>query len=158
MGVRREMVVKTELCSFSGGKIYPGHGITYVRADSRKFQLLNGRIKRSFLMKRNPRKLAWTQFYRRLHKKGTIEEMKRKRAKKSTKVLTRGIVGADITKIRARRNEKPEVREAARQAALREIKERKKTTAATKPKAQAPKAAKSRAPQSKGPKAGRGKR
>uniref|UniRef100_A0A2P2J232 Large ribosomal subunit protein eL24-related N-terminal domain-containing protein n=1 Tax=Rhizophora mucronata TaxID=61149 RepID=A0A2P2J232_RHIMU len=28
------MVLKTELCRFSGAKIYPGKGIRYIRSDS----------------------------------------------------------------------------------------------------------------------------
>jgi len=41
------MVVKTELCSFSEWKIYPGKGIRFVAKDGRPFLFLSKRT-RSF--------------------------------------------------------------------------------------------------------------
>lgn len=73
------MVVKTELCSFSGLRIYPGHGIQYVRTDQKGFRFLNRKAKSYFLQRFNPRKIAWTQLYRRMHKKGTLEESTKKK-------------------------------------------------------------------------------
>ena len=35
------MVVKTEVCSFSGLRIYPGHGILFIRSDSKSFKFLS---------------------------------------------------------------------------------------------------------------------
>merc|ERR1711976_829011 len=110
------MVVKTETCNFSGYRIYPGHGKRYIRCDSRPFWFLNKRCRSGFDLKRNPRKLDWTQLYRRLHKKGTIEEVAKKRTRRTVKVQ-RGVEGADLAYIRAKRNQKPEVRQAAREAA-----------------------------------------
>ena len=75
------MVVKTELCSFSGLRIYPGHGIQYVRTDQNGFRFLNRKAKSYFLQKFNPRKIAWTQLYRRMHKKGTLEESSKKKVR-----------------------------------------------------------------------------
>merc|ERR1711918_232159 len=112
------MVVKTELCNFSGMRIYPGHGRRMIRGDSKPFWFLDGRCHADFHMKRNPRKLSWTQLYCRLHKKGTLEEVAKRRARKTVKIQ-RAIEGADLATIKARRNQKPEVRQAARDAALR---------------------------------------
>jgi ribosomal protein L24E len=39
------MVIKTELCSFSEWKIYPGRGIRYVAKDGRPFLFLSKRTK-----------------------------------------------------------------------------------------------------------------
>eukprot|EP00962_Isochrysis_galbana_P039664 scaffold14253_cov143-Isochrysis_galbana.AAC.1 len=75
------MVVKTDTCSYSGLRIYPGHGIFYVRADQKSFKFLNRKSKSQFLQRLNPRKIAWTQLYRRMHKKGTMEESARKKAR-----------------------------------------------------------------------------
>jgi large subunit ribosomal protein L24e len=69
-------------------------------------------------MKRNPRKIRWTQVYRRMHKKGTLEEVARKKIRKTQK-LQRAIVGASLDVIKQKRNQKPEVRAASREAALR---------------------------------------
>jgi hypothetical protein len=44
------------------------------------FIFQSGKSEASCLMKRNPRKVSWTQFYRRLHKKGQQEESAKKRA------------------------------------------------------------------------------
>ena len=124
------MVVKTELCNFSGMRIYPGHGRRMIRGDSKPFWFLDGRCHADFHMKRNPRKLSWTQLYRRLHKKGTLEEVAKRRARKTVKVQ-RAVEGADLATIKAKRNQKPEVRQAAREAALREVKEQKKKSASS---------------------------
>ena len=140
------MVVKTETCSFSGLRIYPGHGIFFVRGDSKGFKFVNRKTKSLFTQRLNPRKLAWTMMYRRMHKKGTLEDTGKKKARKVNKSSTKAVVGASLELIKAKRNQKPEVRAAAREAALREVKERTKAKQAekkaTKPKAAAqPKAA-----------------
>ena len=54
------MVVKTETCSFSGLRIYPGHGIFFVRGDAKGFKFINRKVKSLFTQRLNPRKLAWT--------------------------------------------------------------------------------------------------
>ena len=74
-------VVKTDVCAYSGLRIYPGHGIFYVRADQKSFKFINRKSKSQFLQRLNPRKIAWTQLYRRMHKKGTMEESTRKKAR-----------------------------------------------------------------------------
>ena len=42
------MVVKTEVCTFSGLKIYPGHGILYARSDSKSFKFISRKVKSCF--------------------------------------------------------------------------------------------------------------
>ncbi|KAL3914065.1 MAG: hypothetical protein SGPRY_007756 [Prymnesium sp.] len=134
------MVVKTETCSFSGLRIYPGHGIVFVRGDSKGFKFLNCKIKSLFTQRLNPRKLAWTQLYRRMHKKGTLEDQAKKKTRKINKSATKAVVGASLEQIKAKKFQKPEVRAAAREAALREVKERAKAKQAAK-KVDKPKAA-----------------
>jgi len=119
------MVMKVEICNFSGLKIHPGHGIRYVRSDNKIYTFIDSKCKRSFLMKRNARKIRWTQMWRRLHKKGQTETTTKKKGRKAQK-FQRAIVGASLEVIKAKRNQKPEQRAAARDAALREIKERNK--------------------------------
>ena len=120
------MVVKTEVCSYSGFRIYPGHGIKYVRGDSKSFLFINRKSKSYFHQKFNPRKIAWTLLYRRMHKKGTLEDTQKKTKRKVSKGAPKAVVGASLELIKQKRNQKPEVRAAAREAALREIKERAK--------------------------------
>eukprot|EP01116_Phalansterium_solitarium_P013345 TRINITY_DN30722_c1_g1_i1.p1 TRINITY_DN30722_c1_g1~~TRINITY_DN30722_c1_g1_i1.p1 ORF type:complete len:159 (-),score=42.28 TRINITY_DN30722_c1_g1_i1:71-547(-) len=153
--------MKTGLCQFSGFKIYPGHGKKIVKADAKTFTFVSQKCERYFLMKRNPRKIRWTQLYRRLHRKGQTEEVVKKRSRKTQK-LQRAIVGASLEAIKQKRNQKPEVRAASREAALREIKDRKKAAKAAKATKAAPtkaapaKAAPAKVKQPKAPKAAKG--
>mmetsp|Transcript_45618 Transcript_45618/g.111792 ORF Transcript_45618/g.111792 Transcript_45618/m.111792 type:complete len:144 (-) Transcript_45618:744-1175(-) len=118
------MVVKTEICSFSGFRIYPGHGAKFVRTDGKLYTFLNSKCEASFLMKRKAAKLDWTQLYRRLNKKGQQEELKSRRTRRTRTVVTKAVEGASLDVIKAKRAQKPEVRKAAREAALKEIKAR----------------------------------
>ena len=67
--VAATMVLKTEVCRFSGLKIYPGHGMRLTKTDSQTFLFLNAKCKRLFNLRLRPAKLAWTTQYRKAHKK-----------------------------------------------------------------------------------------
>jgi large subunit ribosomal protein L24e len=71
-------------------------------------------------MKRNPRKISWTVLYRRKHKKGSVEEVAKKRTRRNVK-FKRSIQGATWENIMAKRNQKPEVRKAQREQAIRYV-------------------------------------
>ncbi|TIA74818.1 hypothetical protein E3P92_00363 [Wallemia ichthyophaga] len=145
--------MKVELCSFSGQKIYPAKGRLYVRLDNRVFRFANGKCESLFLQRKNPRKIAWTAFCRKLHKKGVTEEVHKKKGKKSAKT-SRGIVGLDLEAIQAKRTQKPEVRTAARQEAIKQAKES-KAARANATKAHAPVAAGPGATKGAGPNKGK---
>ncbi|KAL2660579.1 hypothetical protein AAZV13_03G149900 [Glycine max] len=113
------MVLKTELCRFSGAKIYPGKGIRFVRGDSQVFLFANSKCKRYFHNRLKPSKLTWTAMYRKQHKKDIAQEAVKKRRRAAKKPYSRSIVGATLEVIQKKRAEKPEVRDAAREAALR---------------------------------------
>eukprot|EP00794_Sanderia_malayensis_P000188 gene188-801_t len=134
--------------------MYPGHGKRYIRIDGKLFNFLNKKCERSFLMKRNPRKITWTVLYRKKHKKGTQEEVAKKRTRRTTK-FQRSIQGASLDAILAKRNMKPEVRQAQRDQAVKVAKEKAKakkadkkasSKTATKQKSKASKIVKSSAP------------
>ncbi|UXI21435.1 hypothetical protein NH340_JMT07378 [Sarcoptes scabiei] len=127
--------MKIELCSFSGYKIYPGHGKRLVKTDGKVFLFMNSKCESSHLMRRNPRKTTWTVLYRRKHKKGSEVEQSKKRRRKTTK-FQRAIVGASLNDILAKRNMKPEVRKAQREQAIRTAKEKQRTTKGQKKAAQ----------------------
>uniref|UniRef100_A0A8C5LES8 Large ribosomal subunit protein eL24 n=1 Tax=Jaculus jaculus TaxID=51337 RepID=A0A8C5LES8_JACJA len=97
--------MKVELCSFSGYKIYLGHGGPSLRPI---FQFLNAKCESAFLSKRNPLQINWTVLYRRKHKKG--------QARYAVK-FQRATTGASLADIMAKMNQKPEVRKAQREAA-----------------------------------------
>ena len=144
--------MKVEVCNFSGYKIYPGHGKRFVKADARSFTFLNGKCESSTLNKRNPRKTNWTVIYRRVNKKGTTEEISKKRTRR-TKKFARGVVGAPLEVIKAKRNQKLEVRQAQRASAIAEAKAKNKAKNDAKKKEQKNTQPRTKAPISKGPKA-----
>merc|ERR1712142_483480 len=117
--------MKLQLCNYSGLKIHPGHGKTMVRIDGKTYIFLNAKCAAAHLMKRNPREIPWTVLYRRKHKKGQIEEQVKRRTRRTQK-FTRAITGASLSDILARRNQKPEVRKAQREQAIRAFKEKQK--------------------------------
>merc|ERR1712224_193276 len=119
--------MKLELCSFSGYKIYPGHGKRFIRIDGKLFNFLSKKSQKSFMMRRNPRKISWTVLYRKKHKKGTQEEISKKRTRRTVK-FQRAIQGASLEAILAKRNMKPEVREAQRDQAIKAAKDKARAT------------------------------
>ena len=149
------MAAKWETCHFSGFRIPPGHGKKIVRIDAKSYWIFSKKIETLFFDKKNARKIAWTMIYRKVHKKGLVEDNKRRRTRKQQKV-TRAIVGASVELINKRKNLKPEQRQSQREAALRKAKEeRKKVKAEKKAKAGAP--AKQQAPRQKTQKTGKGR-
>merc|ERR1712188_202884 len=123
--VAHSMVVKTELCNYSGFRIYPGHGKKIVRVDHKMFTFVNAKPERCFKMKRRNLTTKWTVQYRRINKKGTLEETeKRRKAKKST-VTQRAISGISAEMLEKKRAARPVQKDKARDAALKELKSRK---------------------------------
>merc|ERR1711976_969332 len=89
MGVKerkKKMVVKTVLCFFSEYRVYPGHGLTFIKINGTPVQLAGSKEKGLLNDRKKPAKLVWTQSWRRLHKKGKSEEGSRRRTRKTTKV------------------------------------------------------------------------
>ena len=82
------------------------------------FHFLSKKCERSQAMKRNPREVTWTVLYRRKHKKGQAEEVVKKRTRRTHK-FQRAITGVSLSEIIAKRNQKPEVRKAQREQAIR---------------------------------------
>ncbi|KAF7147595.1 hypothetical protein RHSIM_Rhsim03G0084600 [Rhododendron simsii] len=147
--------MKTELCRFSGAKIYPGRGIRFVRSDSQVVFKLTFGSQITWSMKYSiPVSIGLPSIgeekvislpgidicalYLSIHLGFPVSQFKivqddtkeavKKRRRTTKKPYSRSIVGATLEVIQKKRTEKPEVRDAAREAALREIKERIKKT------------------------------
>eukprot|EP01064_Diplonema_japonicum_P018303 TRINITY_DN26_c0_g1_i1.p1 TRINITY_DN26_c0_g1~~TRINITY_DN26_c0_g1_i1.p1 ORF type:complete len:130 (+),score=39.04 TRINITY_DN26_c0_g1_i1:48-437(+) len=121
--------MKKDTCSFSGLPIHPGHGKRYVPSmvvsTKPVLPFVSAKACSLFLRKRNPRKVAWTIAYRRTMKKGTQEEMQRRRARRSKKTTVRGYSNMDYESLQKKKSERPADRSAAKAAAMKELKERK---------------------------------
>ena len=87
--------MKVETCSFSGFKIYPGHGSLFVSRDAKIVRFVSSKMKSLHLQRKKNAKFDWTIVFRKLHKKGQNEDSSRKRTKKAVRVA-RGIVGAPL--------------------------------------------------------------
>merc|ERR1712230_248381 len=119
------MVVKTELCNYSGFRIYPGHGKKFVRGDQKMFTFITAKSERCFKMKRRNLTTKWTVQYRRINKKGTLEEAEKRRKAKKTVVRAREINGISAEMLEKKRAARPVQKDKARDAALKELKSRK---------------------------------
>ncbi|KAL7675807.1 hypothetical protein ACOME3_002071 [Neoechinorhynchus agilis] len=128
--------MKVGLCFYSGHKIYPGHGKRFIRCDGKTFQYANGRCQRSADLKRNPREIRWTALYRRQHKKGQQEQEVKKRTKRTHKVQ-RAFAGATMLDIMTLRNQKPEMRTAMREQAIKHVKDVKRSRGTVPPRKKA---------------------
>ncbi|KAK9478365.1 ribosomal protein L24e-domain-containing protein [Lipomyces japonicus] len=123
--------MRTEIDSFSGNRIYPGRGTLFVRGDSKVFRFVSSKSASLFLQRKNPRRIAWTVLYRRMHKKGITEEVSKKRSRRTVK-HQRAIVGASLDVIKEKRAVRPEARKAARTESIALAKEQKKLADAKK--------------------------
>ena len=118
------MVIRTEVCLFSEYKIYPGRGHKFVSKDGKTNTFISKKSRRLFLRKVKAQIIWWTTAWRRLNKKIKTEEFAKKKKKRAVRIQ-KGIVGLSLEDLKRKRAEKPEVRAAQREQALREIKDRK---------------------------------
>jgi large subunit ribosomal protein L24e len=104
------MVIKTEPCSFTEYRIYPGRGRKFAAKDGKVYYFITTKAASLFHQRKKAVKLTWTQAWRRFNKKTKVDEITRRRTRKTTRVQ-KAIVGMSLDEIKRRRAEKPEERE-----------------------------------------------
>merc|ERR1712046_317172 len=120
-----EMVVKTDLCNYSGFRIYPGHGKKFVRSDQKMLTFITAKSEACQFMKRRNLTTKWTVQYRRINKKGTLEESEKRRKAKKTVASSRSVSGMTDAMIERKRTARPVQKSKQTEAALKELKSRK---------------------------------
>ena len=117
------MVIKTDPCSFSEYRIYPGRGRKFAAKDGKVYYFISTKVMSLFHQKKKAVKLTWTQAWRRFNKKIKVDEISKRRTKKTTRVQ-KAIVGLSLEEIKRRRAEKPEDKDKKLEAAKKEAKQR----------------------------------
>merc|ERR1712093_603075 len=83
--------MRLEKCWFCSNTIYPGHGMIFVRNDSKIFRFCRPKCHNFFRMKRNPRNALWTKMFRKRVGKDLIKDvnvdMKRNRPQKCNRCV-----------------------------------------------------------------------
>ena len=89
---------RTEICAFSEQRVYPGHGSRYIRRDGSSYVFLSSKCKSMFMQRKKATKLHWTIQWRRMHKKIQVEEVARRRTRKTTK-FQRAVIGVSADEV-----------------------------------------------------------
>ena len=118
------MVTKTEKCSYTEYKIVPGRGTRFISKDGRVHYFISHKAKQMYHQKIKPVKLTWTQAWRAYNKKIKVDDISKKRSRKTTRIQ-KAVVGMSIEEIRRRKAESREDRDKANDSAAKDIKDRK---------------------------------
>ena len=117
------MVVKTDPCAFSEMKIFPGRGTRFAAKDGRVHYFISSKARSLYHQKIKPVKLYWTQASRRFLKKVKIEDIQKRRTRKTTRVQ-KAVVGMSLDEIKRRRAEDAGTRDKNLEATKKELKDR----------------------------------
>merc|ERR1712141_940377 len=121
---RSKMVTKTERCSYTEYKIVPGRGSRFIAKDGRMHYFISTKARSLFHQKIKPVKLTWTLAWRAYNKKIKVDDIQKKRSRKTTRIQ-KAVVGMSIEEIRRKKAESREDRDKAADAAAVTTKDRK---------------------------------
>merc|ERR1712025_220957 len=119
-----KMVVKTEVCHYCDLKIYPGHGTKIITREGKIFIYLHKKARRQAQRKIKAQNIKWTTAWRRMNKKIKTTDIGKKKRRKAKRVV-REITGMTADEINRRKAETTADRDARKNEAIRQIKERK---------------------------------
>lgn len=94
--------IKTEACSFSEYRIYPGKGQKFVARDGKVHYYLASKFARLARNKKKPAQLRWTQAWRRNNKKTKVEATQKRRVRRTIRVQ-KAVGGLTLDDIRNRK-------------------------------------------------------
>merc|ERR1712010_346283 len=117
-------VTKTEKCSYTEYKIVPGRGSRFISKDGRTHYFISTKARSLFHQKIKPVKLTWNLAWRAHNKKIKVDDIQKKRSRKTTRIQ-KAVVGMSIEEIRRKKAESREDRDKNADAAAKEIKDRK---------------------------------
>ena len=118
------MVTKTDQCSFTQYKIVPGRGTRFISKDGRTHYFISTKARSLFHQKIKPVKLTWNMAWRAHNKKIKVDDIQKKRSRKTTRIQ-KAVVGMSIEEIRRKKAESRDDRDKNAVAAEKDIKDRK---------------------------------
>merc|ERR1712166_392657 len=113
-------VTKTEMCSYTENKIWPGRGKRHIGRDGKTWVFISHKATKLFIHKIKPVKLTWTLAWRRFNKKIRVDELNKKRKTKTHRVQ-KAVVGMSLDEIKRRRAETRTDRDAKHDVAVKEM-------------------------------------
>ncbi len=93
------MVIKYNTCSFSENKIAPGHGLKYCEVNGKSHMFITKKVHRLYLHGKKPLNIRWSLKWRNAHKKGKVEEAKKKVNRQKKERQVKAIVGLSLEEI-----------------------------------------------------------
>ena len=118
------MVTKTQKCSYTEYRIVPGRGTRFAGKDGRIHYFISTKARSLFHQKIKPVKLTWTTAWRAYNKKIKVDDIQKKRSRKTTRIQ-KAVVGMSIEEINRRKAETEAQRDKVVTEAAKEIKDRK---------------------------------
>lgn len=100
-----------------------------IRRDGKPLWMGSSKAFSLTVQRKKAAKLVWTQAWRRLHKKGLTETTTKKRTRRAGKVQ-RAVVGATLEDIKKKAAQKSKLRSESKEAAVKELKDRKEANKA----------------------------